>query len=107
MKNLVYLICTIGLVSCNNKDEISCDGSTPTYDTEIKVIVNESCATTNCHTTGYSHGDLTSYENMKEVINNNSFKAKVLDTKSMPKGSSLNEDELNLIQCWVDNGYPE
>ena len=107
MKKLFYLTLIIALASCKKKDETSCDGSTPTYDTEINVIINQSCATSNCHTTDYKHGDFTSYENMKEVLDNGKFATKVLDNKSMPKGSSLDESELNLIRCWVDNGYPE
>ncbi|MCB0396974.1 MAG: hypothetical protein KDD36_09990 [Flavobacteriales bacterium] len=84
-----------------------CDGSMPTYNTEISVIIQSSCMGSSCHGAGSKHGEWTSYTNLKPQLDNGGFKKYVLEKQSMPKGSSLSQEQLNMIQCWVDNGYPE
>jgi hypothetical protein len=37
-------------------------------------------------------------------IENGFFQLKVLEQKSMPPSDSLNESELETLQCWVDQG---
>jgi hypothetical protein len=40
-------------------------------------------------------------------LNNGSFKSHVLIEQDMPRGSKLSKDQLDKIQCWADNGFPE
>lgn len=104
---LVLSILSLLLLSCG-KDSIECDGSTPTYESDIKIIINDNC--TSCHSyrgDATSPGWFTDYDGLSEVISNGQFEAKVLASKSMPKNSKLTNTEMQLIRCWVDNGYPE
>ena len=103
----IFVLTFLVAVSCK-KEELQtpeCDGSNPTYDSEISLIINQNC--THCHGTNSSNGDFTSYAGMSTVINNGRFEQEVLIDQTMPQNGSLSQDELNTIKCWVENGYPE
>lgn len=85
----------------------SCDGSTPTYNADIKDIIDANCTQSGCHGAGSSRGDFRTYAGLSPYLSNGRFKSEVLTKQSMPQGGSLSHAELNLIQCWNDNGYPE
>jgi hypothetical protein len=78
-----------------------CDGSSPTYNADVKSIINAKCTSSGCHPS------ISSYNGLRTYLNNGSFSKEVLENQSMPKGSSLSNGELDLLQCWHDNGYPE
>lgn len=115
MLKQISSICVVGLffltaTSCKKDDDKftpMCDGSNPTYNGEIKAIIDANCTASGCHNAGSSNGAWTSYQNMKPVLDNGKFEKQVLIDQTMPKNSSLSESTLNTIQCWVDNGYPE
>ena len=75
-----------------------------TYSGNVKPIIDLHCAITGCHVHGFLPGDFTSYEGLYEQVQNGFFELKVLDQKIMPPGDSLNESDLTVLQCWVDNG---
>ena len=86
-----------------------CDGSTPTYQADIKAIVEASCnAGSGCHGSGSSLGDYTTFAGLEPDLTNGSFKREVIDQRTMPPGNATMTDaELNMIQCWIQNGYAE
>jgi uncharacterized membrane protein len=96
---------TIGLntmVSCKKsakKITPVCDGTNATYNNTVKSIVTNSCVS--CHS-GYS-----TYSGLSTITTNGKFTQHVLTNQDMPQGSSLTSDQLNKIQCWVNNGYPQ
>ena len=79
----------------------TCDGSVPTYQNTIKSIIDTKCATSNCH------ASYSSYNGLQPALQNGSFRREVLVDQTMPQGSSLSQDQLNKIQCWANNGFPE
>jgi len=79
----------------------TCDGSSPTYQSTIKSIIDSKCATPNCHST------FSDYSGLQPILQDGSFRREVLVDQTMPEGSSLSQDQLNKIQCWVNNGFPE
>lgn len=89
-----------GFSSCK-KYNPSCDGSSPTYNADIKTIINSSCTKSGCHPS------FSSYSGIRFYLNNGAFSKYVLENQSMPKGGSLSHSELDKLQCWHDNGYPE
>lgn len=92
------------MVSCKKSDPV-CDGSQPTYESVVKSIIDNSCLT--CHGSGSSR-NFTTYPGLKPFLDNGRFKKLVLEEQTMPKGpATLSQNELNKIQCWVNNGYPE
>jgi uncharacterized membrane protein len=114
-KNLFSFVVFTSLIlilsSCKKEEFFTpvCDGSTPTYDTDIKAIIDNNCTASSCHAAGSSRGDWTSYQTLQGVLVNGRFEQRVLTTQDMPKGNNktLTQSEINTIQCWVDNSYPE
>ena len=100
MRFLVLLV-VIFFYSCKKKVTPKCDGTASTYNSNIKSIINNSCTNSSCHPS------YASYAGIKSILNSGSFKTQVITDKTMPKGSSLTNDQLSKIQCWVDASYPE
>ena len=96
------------LFGCKDKKLTpSCNGDTPTYNNGISAIINAECNATACHGTGSSQAEFTTYAGMALAISNGNFEKKVLVDQTMPRNGFLTQDQIDLIQCWVDNGYPE
>lgn len=109
----ILLILSLGtlvilLVACN-KDPLvpACDGNQATYEADVKTIIESTCNGGACHGSGSSRGDFTSYSGLLPYLNNGAFKREVIDEQTMPKFKTLSQDEINSIQCWIDNGYAE
>ena len=97
----------LGYTSCKKDLVPACDGSTPTYDGEIKAIIDNNCTGGLCHDNGSSKGDFTTYAGLQSVLSNGKFKSEVLIDQTMPRNGSLSQEEIDAIQCWSENDYPE
>lgn len=95
------LVAGILFFSCKKNKVITCNGTDSTYNTNIKDIINSNCTSSGCHP-GYS-----TYAGIKPILDNGKFNSEVLQSKSMPKGKKLSDNELSVIKCWVDGGYKE
>jgi len=107
-RNFIILSAIIALeASCNKTETFTpvCDGSSPTYDADISLIIQQNC--NQCHGSGSSNGDLSTYAGISTVTSNGKFEQEVLTNQTMPQNGSLTEAQLNKIKCWVENGYPE
>jgi hypothetical protein len=102
--SLILLSSYLLFNSCAKK-KVECDGSTPTYISDIKAILDMHCMS--CHEQGSAKGDFSTYQKLLVVINNGSFDYEVLSRQSMPRGGKLSNSELSKIQCWMENGWPE
>jgi hypothetical protein len=71
------------------------------WSSQIKPIIDVSCAKSGCHVAGTGRTDLTKFDVVKS--NALQIKSRVV-SKSMPFGSSLPADQISLIACWVDDG---
>ena len=105
-------VCSLFVLSlfwygCKKEGNIVCDGSAPTYAIQIKTIINGNCNSAACHHAGSTVGDFTSYAGLEPFLESGEFEEHVLQVRDMPKGGSLEDADLVLIQCWVDNNYPE
>lgn len=88
-------------------DQLGCETSQTveilsgvSYESSIKSIIANSCATTSCHG-GSVSPDLRTFSTIQSKAS--SIKTRT-GNKSMPKGSSLTQEEIDLIACWVDDG---
>jgi len=131
MKNFLYLVVLILgtsmlVLSCSRdkleESEVECD-DTVTYSNIIKPIIDESCAYSGCHDggAGIGPGDYTKFSGIVRDLNNGSFESRTINQKDspsigMPPDNSvypeslkddLTQEELDMIMCWLDNGYPE
>ncbi|MFT5859932.1 MAG: hypothetical protein ACI865_002039 [Flavobacteriaceae bacterium] len=113
MTKLIFFFGCVSLLafsSCkkgSNTNNITpvCDGSSPTYDANVETIISGSCI--GCHGFGSSNGDMSTYAALSQYTANGSFEKEVLTNQSMPTSGPLAESQLNLIKCWVENGFPE
>jgi hypothetical protein len=107
MKKIFFLSFSIAIIASCGKDDNrgkltpTCDGSHPTYENEIKPILDTKCGSGSCHP------NYTSYNGLNSIIQNGQFKREVLTNQTMPQNSSLTHEQINKIQCWVNDGYPE
>lgn len=95
-----------------------CDNLEVTYVSLIKPIIDESCAYSTCHL-DTAPGTFTSYSGLLPALENGEFRNRVINLKDDPtlgmppsfspsdRPSSLTEEQLNLIRCWLDNNFPE
>lgn len=97
--------------------ELPCDDVMPTYVTDIEPIIEASCAYSGCHL-GTAPGIYTSYDGVLPQLEAGSFRERVITMQAdqnlgMPpdyapadRPADLTEDELRIIQCWLDAGFP-
>lgn len=89
----------------------------PTYVIDIEPIVQSSCAYSGCHL-GTAPGIYTSYDGVLPQLEAGSFRERVITMQAdqnlgMPpdyapadRTRNLTEDELRIIECWLDAGFP-
>jgi hypothetical protein len=97
---IAFLLISI-VYACKKNKAPKCDGTSSTYNSNIKSIIKSSCISSGCHPS------YATYAGIKSILDNGTFKQQVISNKTMPKGNSLSSDQLNKIQCWVDAGFPE
>ncbi len=97
----------------------SCMDSIPTYEGSIKAIIDNSCAYSGCHLDGSAPGVYTTYSGLESVVESGIFREKVVNLRDdpylgmppdlVPEGRprDLTQQELELIQCWLENDHPE
>ena len=79
-----------------------CD--TITYTEDIKPIIDVQCV--DCHTKLSTSGyPLDSYELLVAKAKEGKIQLRVIDQKNMPQAGPLPQNELDLISCWLNNGY--
>ena len=92
-----------------------------TYNGLVKPIMDESCAYSGCHdgANGIGPGDYNNYNGLEPFLIDGSFEDRVILQKDdevlgMPpdvyietQKADLTQEELDIIQCWINAGYPE
>ncbi len=74
------------------------------WSTQIKPIIDTSCAKSGCHVAGTGRIDLSKFS----VVKSNALQIKTrVVNKSMPFDGSLSANQISLIACWVDDGAIE
>ncbi len=115
--SFVVLLSTL-LFACTNDsaDEpnaVECGLTDVSFKTDVMPIIERSCSyQSSCHAGGASNGDFTTFETLKVDLDNEKFATRVLQKKDMPpsyapedRPRSLEDAEINIIQCWADGGY--
>lgn len=96
----------------------SCDNAMPTYAVDVRLIIEESCAYSGCHLGG-APGLYDTYGGLLPDLESGLFRQRVLLRRNDPnvgmppdyspadRPQDLTEDELVVIECWLDAGFPE
>ena len=95
-----------------------CDDATLSYSSTIAGIIENSCAYSGCHLDS-APGTYDSYQGLFGILNSGSFRERVItlrddpnlgmppDNAPLDRPKNLTTEELQLIQCWLEAGYPE
>jgi hypothetical protein len=103
MKKIVILcftfVCVFLFVTCNKKNTIktytpSCSG-TKSYASNVSPLMQSYCVSCHSNYATYSQVKASAASIRNSIVGG-----------SMPKGSSLTEDQKNSIVCWIDAGAP-
>lgn len=97
---------------------LPCDGAAPTYEGEVRMIIEETCAYSGCHLGG-APGIYDSYSGLLSDLESGLFRQRVISSKDNPtigmppnyapsgRAEDLTPEQLMIITCWLDAGYPE
>ncbi|MFK7906267.1 MAG: hypothetical protein AB8B69_14140 [Chitinophagales bacterium] len=115
---LFLMLGMITLASCEKEEDVCA-----TWDADIKPIVETTCSYSGCHSGGTTanpflspaSNDFTSYAAIKANLDNGTFAQRVLVDKDMPPAmfvppgspTELTQEQIDILQCWVDAGFPE
>lgn len=96
-----------------------CQGDAPTYTEDIRPIIDASCAYSGCHLDS-SPGRFDTYGGLLPYIDgSNEFRQRVIleradEDMGMPpnyapdgRPKDLTEEQVLLIECWLEAGFPE
>ena len=84
----------------------TCDSTDFTYSGKVSLIIEANCATSiSCHGAG-SVNDYTTYEGLKDKVDNGTFELRVLRNLNMPPAAPLPECDRIILQKWLDSGAP-
>lgn len=96
---------------------MACQSEPKTTYEEVKIIISTSCAVAGCHdaVSQSDNLDYSSYASMsganglKNSLNKDidGFYDRVLVQGNMPPNGTLTDKDIQLLQAWVDSGYPE
>jgi len=81
------------------------------YTTSVKPIIDATCAYVDCHDGGPSApGDYTTYRSLVNFLTDDLFVDRTIIVRDMPPNyaegqSSLSSEQLNILTCWMENGY--
>lgn len=107
---------TTSCVKNNIEDMAGNDTSTAACDSAyifsggVAEILENKCAVTGCHVSGFQPGDFTSYDVVKDKINSGIFEFYVYDIQSMPpqtSGLALTDCEKKILRNWIKDDAPE
>lgn len=97
----------------------TCTDTIPVYDPQIRQIIEEACGYSGCHLDGTAPGVYSSYQGLLPNIESGAFRNRVLQLQDDPnqgmppdyapegRPRNLTSEQLDLIECWLDSGYPE
>lgn len=111
----IVLFGLLALTQCKKEtiDAYDCTGVAPTYTTDVKSILDASCATSGCHNASSAKGgyNLSTYQGAQQAAGKEAFLGSIQHKSGFSKmprgGSKLAETNIKLISCWVQNGMPE
>lgn len=101
----------ISLQSCYNDSEEKLYGLTvveeATWAADVEPIIAGSCAIPGCHANGTGLPDLSTYANVKTLVDDGAFHTRVVRDQDMPPSTPLTPEQLASIELWLTEGALE
>ncbi len=106
-KTLLSIFCGVLIFAACQKDSpAECD-TVPTYNSNVKAIIDANCTTSGCHDGGNgAPGNFKNFQGMNQVTTSGAFTRRVIEKKDMPASGTLTDAEFNILQCWAAEGFP-
>jgi len=97
------------VVSCESHtyEEISGEIANPTYTANVKSIIQNNCLS--CHSTaGAEFPTMETYDQVKDATQNGNVICRINGACGdvMPQTGKMPQSNINVIQNWANNGYP-
>lgn len=95
-----------------------CDTLPTSYESNVKDIIDRTCAYSGCHVDA-SIGNYLTYEGMLSRLQDGVIRSRVISLRSDPnkgmppvyapgeRAKELTQYELEIMQCWLDAGFPK
>jgi hypothetical protein len=83
---------------------LNCDVSNLSYDLVIKPIIDSNCAISGCHVSGTGRKDLSTYQGVKDVVDDGRLNQNVVVEKTMPPSGALSTCNIAKIEAWIQDG---
>ncbi len=104
----------VALVSCESNTYSEIEGDTvitnPTYQKNIKPIIDANCITCHNNGTGIGGFPLLTYEDVRLATESGNLIFRIetaTGEQSMPfNAQKLSQSKINLIKLWATNGFP-
>ena len=96
----IITVISVMISACNKKNVTksytpNCSGNTKSYKNDVAPLIQSYC--------GGCHGQYSTYSGAS--ASSGSIRSSIV-SGSMPKGSTLTDDQKNKIVCWIDAGTP-
>lgn len=86
-------------------DPNDCKTDSLTYDDDIKILINNSCAVSGCHVAGAQTPFLTTYAEVK--ANTSGIQQRAIVQGDMPPSGPLSACDKKKLEQWIADGAPE
>lgn len=110
---LLFLLALVYLGGCyyDNEEELypdsfNCNVDNVNYELDIKPIVDTNCALSGCHVPGTGRKDLSTYQGMKDIVDDGRLNDRVIVKKDMPPSGGLSKCDIDKINAWIQLGGP-
>lgn len=132
MRHFVSFVFLAFLLSCSGdvvEPAGGCDNLATEYESDdpnvatVEDIINQTCAYSGCHdgAGGIGPGDYSSYDRILRDLESGSFASRVITQRDNPslgmppdqsvypqsRQDSLSTTQLEIITCWLQEGFPK
>ncbi|NND09172.1 MAG: 2-polyprenyl-6-methoxyphenol hydroxylase [Saprospiraceae bacterium] len=112
MNRLFVIFLILAIASCTKDtedpmdDAKDCSSTTATYSGDIKAIIDGNCATAGCHNGSTSLPVFDSFDGV--FAKRSAIRSRVIAKTMPPSGKpDLSQAQIDMIDCWVQNGAAE
>lgn len=81
-----------------------CDTLDVSYANDVSTIILMNCSSPSCHGENGTFGDMSTYDLFKNYVDQGKITDRVIEQKNMPPSGPLSDEDINTLNCWIENG---